>query len=77
MTTFTQDEQEKILSLEQGRELLKDTELAHISDEELQEVLQNIKTFCEIAFEMYLDQKRKKTDSSEEETSETGLQNAA
>lgn len=45
----------KNLTLEQGRNLLKDTSLSQISDLELQQVLEDIKLFCEINYEIYLD----------------------
>lgn len=45
----------KILTLEQGRNLLKETTLSDISDDDLQQILEDIKIFCEINFEIYLD----------------------
>ncbi|MBA2611370.1 MAG: hypothetical protein H0U95_05310 [Bacteroidetes bacterium] len=45
----------KILTLELGRNLLKNTTLSDISDDDLQQILEDIKTFCEINFEIYLD----------------------
>ena len=46
-------EESPILSLSEGRELLKNTALANLSDEELQEVLESVKTFCEMCFDHY------------------------
>lgn len=48
-------EEDKILSLEQGRKLIENTSLSNLNDEELQELLENVKVFCEINFEIYLD----------------------
>lgn len=48
------EEESPILSLSEGRELLKGTELENLSDEELQEALETIRTFCEMCFEHYL-----------------------
>ena len=48
-------EENKILSLEQGRKLMENTSLSGLNDNELQELLESIKVFCEINFEMYLD----------------------
>jgi hypothetical protein len=50
-----ESEENKILSLEQGRKLIGNTSLSGLNDEELQELLESIKVFCEINFEMYLD----------------------
>lgn len=52
-------EENKILSLDQGRKLIGITSLSGLNDEELQELLECIKVFCEINFEMYLDFLRK------------------
>ena len=49
----------KIVSLEQGRKLIEITSLSGLNDEQLQELLESIKVFCEINFEMYLDILRK------------------
>ena len=46
-----EDAQDRMLTLEQGRELIKNTSLAYLNDEELQELVTCIKTFCEICFE--------------------------
>lgn len=48
-------EENKILSLEHGRKLIAKTSLANLNDDELLELLESIKVFCEINFEMYLD----------------------
>ncbi len=48
-------EEDKILSLEQGRKLIENTSLSNLNDEQLQELLENIKVFCEINYEIYLD----------------------
>jgi hypothetical protein len=50
-----EDEETQTLSLEQGRKLIENTSLSHLNDDELQELLESIKVFCEINFEMYLD----------------------
>lgn len=50
-----ESEENKIVSLEQGRKLIENTSLSGLNDEELQELLESIKVFCEINFEMYLD----------------------
>ena len=50
-----ESEENKILSLEQGRKLIENTSLSGLNDDELQELLESIKVFCEINFEMYLD----------------------
>lgn len=52
-------EENKILSLDQGRKLIENTSLSGLNDDELQELLESIKVFCEINFEMYLDILRK------------------
>ena len=54
-----ESEENKIVSLEQGRKLIENTSLSGLNDEELQELLESIKLFCEINFEMYLDFLRK------------------
>ena len=54
-----ESEEKKILSLEQGRILIENTSLSGLNDEALQELLESIKVFCEINFEMYLDFLRK------------------
>ena len=54
-----ESEENKIVSLEQGRKLIENTSLSGLNDEELQELLESIKVFCEINFEMYLDFLRK------------------
>jgi superfamily I DNA and RNA helicase len=50
-----ESEENKILSLDQGRKIIEITSLSGLNDEELQELLESIKVFCEINFEMYLD----------------------
>jgi hypothetical protein len=50
-----ESEENKIVSLEQGRKLIEDTSLSGLNDIEFQELLESIKVFCEINFEMYLD----------------------
>lgn len=50
-----ENEETKMLSLEQGRKLIENTSLSNLNDDELQEMLESIKVFCEINFEMYLD----------------------
>lgn len=50
-----ENEENQMLSLEQGRILIENTSLSNLNDDELQELLESIKTFCEINFEMYLD----------------------
>jgi superfamily I DNA and RNA helicase len=52
-------DENKIVSVEQGRKLIEITSLSGLNDEELQELLESIKVFCEINFEMYLDFLRK------------------
>ena len=54
-----ESEENKIVSLEQGRKLIENTSLSGLNDNELQELLESIKVFCEINFEMYLDFLRK------------------
>lgn len=54
-----ESEENKIVSLELGRKLIEDTSLSGLNDGELQELLESIKVFCEINFEMYLDVLRK------------------
>ena len=54
-----ENEENKMLSLEQGRILIENTSLKDLNDDELQELLESIKVFCEINFEMYLDVLRK------------------
>ena len=54
-----ESEENKILSLDQGRKLIDNTSLSGLNDDELQELLESIKVFCEINFEMYLDILRK------------------
>lgn len=54
-----ENEENKMLSLEQGRKLIETTSLKDLNDDELQELLESIKVFCEINFEMYLDVLRK------------------
>jgi hypothetical protein len=48
-------EEDKILSLEQGRKLVQNTSLSNLNNEQLQELLEGVKVFCEINFEIYLD----------------------
>ena len=48
-------EEDKILSLEHGRKLIENTSLSNLNDEQLQELLESVKVFCEINFEIYLD----------------------
>ncbi len=50
-----ESEENKIVSLQQGRKLIENTSLSGLNDVELQELLESIKVFCEINFEMYLD----------------------
>ena len=50
-----ENEENKMLSLEHGRKLIANTSLANLNDDELLELLESIKVFCEINFEMYLD----------------------
>ncbi|MCA6436235.1 MAG: hypothetical protein IM600_17865 [Bacteroidetes bacterium] len=50
-----ENEENQMLSLEQGRRLIENTSLSNLNDDELQELLESIKVFCEINFEMYLD----------------------
>jgi hypothetical protein len=50
-----ENEETQMLSLEQGRRLIENTSLSNLYDDELQELLESIKVFCEINFEMYLD----------------------
>ena len=50
-----ESEEKQTLSLEQGRKLIENTSLSNLNDDELQELLESIKVFCEINFEMYLD----------------------
>ena len=52
-------EEEKIISIDRARELITGTELEKANDEELTKVLESIKQFCEISFELYLYQSRK------------------
>ena len=54
-----ESEENRIVSLEQGRKLIEKTSLSGLNDEDLQELLESIKVFCEINFEMYLDILRK------------------
>ena len=54
-----ESDENKIVSLEQGRKLIEITSLSGLNDEELQELLESVKVFCEINFEMYLDILRK------------------
>lgn len=54
-----ESDENKIVSLEQGRKLIEITSLSGLNDEQLQELLESIKVFCEINFEMYLDFLRK------------------
>lgn len=51
-------EQNKRLTIEQGRSLLQHTSLKNLSDEELDEFLDAIQAFCEINFEIYNDVER-------------------
>lgn len=53
------DEERPVLSLSEGRELLKNTALANITDEELAEVLDSIREFCEICFDHYFNRVEK------------------
>lgn len=50
-----ENEETQMLSLEQGRKLIQNTSLSNLNDDELQELLESIKVFCEINFEIYLD----------------------
>lgn len=47
-------EEEKVLSLEQTKELVLGTALEKATDEELLKVIECVKQFCEINFEIYL-----------------------
>lgn len=49
------EEQNKRLSIEQGRTLLKNTSLNNLNDVELEEVLNAVQQFCEINFEIFKD----------------------
>lgn len=53
------DEERPVLSLSEGRELLKSTGLANITDVELTEVLESIKQFCGICFDHYFNRVEK------------------
>jgi hypothetical protein len=52
-------EEDKILGLEQGRKLIENTSLSNLNDEQLLELLESVKVFCEINFEIYLNMLRK------------------
>jgi hypothetical protein len=54
MNTVLDIEDNRMLTLEQGRELIKNTSLSEITDEELKELLETIKIFCEINFDLHL-----------------------
>ena len=84
-----ENEETKVLSLEQGRQLIINTSLTHLGNNELQELLESIKVFCEINHEIYLDfvrqQKMKEIDEDYasdnviliNENSDENLSNAA
>ena len=59
------------ITIERARELLNDYE---ISDTELTEILQNIKTFCEITYDIF--RKQQEAYNSDEEN-QTELRQAA
>ena len=50
-------EEHKIVSLARGRELIQNTSLAHLNDEELLELLHTIRIFCEICYDRYLERR--------------------
>lgn len=50
-------EEHKTVSLARGRELIQNTSLSHLSDEELIELLHTIKLFCEMCFDRYLERR--------------------
>lgn len=59
-------EEEKIISIDRARELIVGTELENANDEELAKVLESIKQFCEINFELYLYLSKKQDTGSDE-----------
>ena len=54
------DDTDRMLSLEQGRELIRNTSLAQLNDEELKELLVCVKTFCEICFDSQMNRAQAK-----------------
>ena len=74
MNTALDKEDSRMLTLEQGRELIKNTSLSEITDEELIELLETIKIFCEINFDLHLNNAaqnkilRLEPDSADEKT---------
>ncbi len=59
-------EEEKIISIDKARELIAGTELEKANDEELAKVLESIKQFCEINFELYQYLMRKQESEDDE-----------
>ncbi len=59
-------EEEKIISIDKARELIVGTELEKANDEELAKVLESIKQFCEINFELYLYLMKKQENEDDE-----------
>ncbi|MFN8116797.1 MAG: hypothetical protein U0W65_11835 [Bacteroidia bacterium] len=59
-------EEEKIISIDRARELIVGTGLENANDEELAKVLESIKQFCEINFELYLYLSKKQDTISDE-----------
>ena len=59
-------EEEKIISMARAKELIVGTELGKANDEELTKVLDCIKQFCEINFELYLYEVKKQEAEQEE-----------
>lgn len=77
-------EEEKIVSIERARELLKGTELENARDEDLNLFIESIKQFCEINFELYQYQQNKTLSPKEleidilvENTEQTDIKQAA
>ena len=77
-------EEEKIVSIERARELLRETEFENASDEDLNLFIESIKQFCEINFELYQYQKNKmvapkelEVNDLEENTGQSDLKQAA
>ena len=67
-------EETQMLSLEQGRKLIENTSLSNLNNDELLELLESIKVFCEINFEMYLDVLRQvKMDEIDKDFSEDNV----
>ena len=59
-------EEEKIISIDRVRELIVGTGLENANYEELDKVLESIKQFCEINFELYLYLSKKQDTISDE-----------